>query len=83
MIGARARWLGPGVAFAVSLAADQVTKILARDHLTQGRPEVFIDGFWNWELAGNPGAAFSTFGDENRAQPTSPVRHNMSRKEGS
>ena len=59
----RARWLWPGVAFAVTVVLDQLTKILARDSLTLGRPSRFIDGYWDWELANNPGAAFSMFGD--------------------
>jgi signal peptidase II len=47
----------------VTLAADQGSKAWARDALTVGRPVPVIDGFWDWELAYNPGAAFSTFGD--------------------
>ncbi|HVV82054.1 MAG TPA: signal peptidase II [Kofleriaceae bacterium] len=60
---ARARWLAPGVAFAIALAADQSTKVLARHELTPGRVSPVIRGFWDWELAENPGAAFSTFSD--------------------
>lgn len=59
----RQRWLAPGIAFAVTLILDQLTKILARHELTLGRPTSVIDGYWDWELANNPGAAFSMFGD--------------------
>ena len=59
----RRRWLAPGVAFAVTMVFDQVTKVWARHNLTLGRPQKVIDGFWDWELAWNPGAAFSMFGD--------------------
>jgi signal peptidase II len=59
----RPRWLIPFVVVFVTLAADQGSKAWARDALTVGRPVAVIDGFWDWELAYNPGAAFSTFGD--------------------
>jgi signal peptidase II len=60
-----------------TLAADQGTKAWARrlplhpagcvqpaDLLAQrciGVPQPVVDGFWDWELAYNPGVAFSTF----------------------
>lgn len=59
----RARWLTPAVGFALALVLDQVTKVWARHALTLGRPSKLVDGFWDWELAENPGAAFSMFGD--------------------
>lgn len=62
-ISSSARWLVPTVVFAVSLVADQATKIWARGELTMGRPRPVVDGFWDWELAENRGAAFSMFGD--------------------
>ncbi len=62
-ISTRQRWLVPGIAFAVTLVFDQITKIWARAELTLGRPQSVIDGYWDWELAWNPGAAFSMFGD--------------------
>jgi signal peptidase II len=61
-ITARQRWLWPVAVFALTLGLDQLTKVLARDRLTLGRPSSVIQGFWDWELAENPGAAFSTFG---------------------
>lgn len=44
---------------AVLIALDQWTKHLAVEHLVFGQPVPFIDGFWNWTLAHNTGAAFS------------------------
>ena len=61
IITPRQRWLVPAVAFAGSIVLDQVTKIWARHELALGRPQAVIDGFWDWELAENPGAAFSMF----------------------
>lgn len=62
---------------AVTLAADQGSKVWARtlpvhpagcaqpDGLLAGRcigmPQPVVDGYWDWELAYNPGVAFSTF----------------------
>jgi signal peptidase II len=60
---ARARWLAPAIAFALTVVLDQVTKIWARGELQLGRRTSVIDGYWDWELAENPGAAFSMFGD--------------------
>ena len=62
-ISAAQRWLVAAVAFAASIVLDQLTKIWARSELTLGRPSKVIDGFWDWELAENPGAAFSMFSD--------------------
>lgn len=39
---------------------DQGTKEWARAELTVGQPEAVIDGYWDWELAMNDGAAFSS-----------------------
>ena len=62
-LSARGRWMTPGAAFALTLVLDQLTKVWARHALTLGRPTKLVDGFWDWELAENPGAAFSMFGD--------------------
>lgn len=39
---------------------DQGTKHIARESLTMGAPQPVVDGFWDWELAFNDGAAFSS-----------------------
>lgn len=39
---------------------DQASKDWARTHVT-ATPRPVIDGFWDWELAANTGAAFSSF----------------------
>jgi signal peptidase II len=65
------------VILVATLAADQGTKAWARtlpvhpagcvrpDGLLAGRcigmPQPVVDGYWDWELAYNPGVAFSTF----------------------
>jgi signal peptidase II len=46
------------VAF-VTLALDQSSKAWARGALHEGTREAVIDGYWDWELARNPGVAFS------------------------
>ena len=60
-----AKHLGRAVIFVAVLLCtagfDQGTKLVARDSLTIGAPEPVIDGFWDWELAYNDGAAFSSF----------------------
>src|SRR5690242_16062520 len=60
-----AKHLGRAVIFVAVLLCtagfDQGTKQIARDSLTMGAPEPVIDGFWDWELAYNDGAAFSSF----------------------
>ena len=57
------RWLVPGLVIVVALIADQGSKAWARGALVEGSPVPVIDGYWDWELAYNPGAAFSRFGD--------------------
>jgi signal peptidase II len=50
-----------GVFFALSLALDQWTKALAREHLRPRGPfnaKVVIDGFFNLRYSENPGVAF-------------------------
>ncbi len=49
-------WLGLS---AVLVAVDQWSKWLAVSRLEYGNPVPFIDGFWNWTLVHNYGAAFS------------------------
>jgi signal peptidase II len=49
-------WLGLS---ALLIALDQWTKSLAVAHLQFERPVPVIDGFWNWNLTHNTGAAFS------------------------
>lgn len=39
---------------------DQGTKEWARADLTVGQPQPVIEGYWDWELAMNDGAAFSS-----------------------
>jgi signal peptidase II len=39
---------------------DQGTKEWARSELVVGQPEAVVDGYWDWELAMNDGAAFSS-----------------------
>jgi signal peptidase II len=53
-------WLGLSV---VLIALDQFTKWLAITRLEYLRPVPFIDGFWNWTLVHNYGAAFSFLSD--------------------
>ncbi len=43
----------------VAVAADQITKAVARAALVPGRIEPFVPGFWDWQLAFNTGIAFS------------------------
>ena len=49
-------WLGLS---AVLVVVDQWSKWLAVAKLEYGNPVPFIDGFWNWTLVHNYGAAFS------------------------
>jgi signal peptidase II len=49
-------WLGLS---GVLLVLDQWAKWLATTSLEYARPVAFIDGFWNWTLVHNYGAAFS------------------------
>jgi signal peptidase II len=46
--------------FLLTAGFDQGTKEWART-LPDGVPQPVIHGFWDWELAHNPGAAFSSF----------------------
>lgn len=57
------RWRLFGIVAGITLVLDQVTKILARSALEAGESVPVIDGFWDWHLAYNTGAAFSMFGD--------------------
>lgn len=53
-------WLGLS---ALLLALDQLTKWIAVTRLEYLKPVPFIDGFWNWTLVHNYGAAFSFLSD--------------------
>ena len=48
---------------AVLIALDQWTKWIALERLEFATPVPFIDGFWNWMLVYNYGAAFSFLAD--------------------
>lgn len=57
-----------GLVFAGAIAADQLTKFWARaalpvDGAGHGIPVPVIDGYWDWLLAANDGAAFSMLED--------------------
>ncbi|HEU0032294.1 MAG TPA: signal peptidase II [Kofleriaceae bacterium] len=71
----RTRWLGFVAIVSFWLAFDQGTKAWARtlpvdpagcafsglaEHRCAGVPQPVIDGVWDWELAANTGAAFSS-----------------------
>lgn len=58
-IGRRA-WVVFGVVLLVTFAFDQGSKAWART-LPLHEPQAFVAGYWDWELAMNPGAAFSSF----------------------
>lgn len=47
-------WLSAGL-----IGLDQLSKWLVLTHLVYLQPVVVIDGFWNWTLVHNTGAAFS------------------------
>ncbi|GAB2658831.1 signal peptidase II [Arenimonas aestuarii] len=53
-------WLGLS---GVLVALDQWSKWLAMATLEYGNPVPFIEGFWNWTLVHNFGAAFSFLSD--------------------
>lgn len=53
-------WLGLS---ALLVAIDQWTKAVALAALEYLKPVPFIDGFWNWTLVHNYGAAFSFLSD--------------------
>jgi signal peptidase II len=57
------RFVVPVAVVLLTLFADQASKAWARSALPAGQPVSVIDGYWDWELAFNPGAAFSMFGD--------------------
>lgn len=75
-LGRRA-WIVFGVVLAITFAFDQSSKAWARTlpvqpvdcvipggliaHTCGGIPQVVVAGYWDWELAMNPGAAFSSF----------------------
>ncbi len=42
----------------LAVAADQITKALARGRLVPGHPVSFIADLWDWELSFNTGSAF-------------------------
>jgi signal peptidase II len=61
----------------LSLVADQVTKLWARNSLptgtlldgrTYGLPVEVIPNFWDWRLSHNPGAAFGIFSNTDNAR---------------
>lgn len=77
------RRLGFAIVVLVVVAFDQGSKAWARTlptspadcgvaalaaHRCAGVPQPVVDGFWDWELAENPGAAFSSFTGEAAAQ---------------
>lgn len=45
------------------IGLDQWSKWLAVEHLIYRQPVPFVDGFWNWTLTHNTGAAFSFLAD--------------------
>lgn len=47
--------------FILTTGFDQGSKEWARSSLQLHEPQPVIAGFWDWELAMNPGAAFSSF----------------------
>jgi signal peptidase II len=47
--------------FAVLLALDQITKVIAYTQLEEGVPVPVVPGFFNFTLVYNPGAAFGLF----------------------
>jgi signal peptidase II len=75
-LGRRA-WIVFGLVLAITCAFDQGSKAWARTlpvhpascaipgdliaHTCGGVPQTVIPGYWDWELAMNPGAAFSSF----------------------
>src|SRR5262245_55348202 len=54
--------------FICTTGFDQGSKEWART-LPPGQPQAVIDGLWDWELAKNPGVAFSTFQNLGEAGP--------------
>jgi signal peptidase II len=55
----RRAWIVFATVLALTLAFDQGSKAWART-LPLHSPQTVISGYWDWELASNPGAAFSS-----------------------
>ncbi len=55
--------IGRVILFVLVLVLDQWTKFLAIQHLSLGDPVPVFEGFFNFTLVYNPGAAFGMFGD--------------------
>src|SRR5262245_56790586 len=49
------------IACALTLIADQLSKIWARGALVYGRSVPFLGSVWDWELSFNTGSAFGLF----------------------
>jgi len=80
----RAKWVLFAIVGALSLVADQLTKIIARHSLAEpgcvvpddivARPNDcahlhgVVNGFWDWHLSMNPGSAFGLFSSQNGAR---------------
>lgn len=71
------RWKIFTIVGLLSLIADQITKIWARNELptftvpdgrTFGKAVEVIPNFWDWRLSFNPGSAFGLFGDTSGAR---------------
>ncbi|MBT8492065.1 MAG: signal peptidase II [Deltaproteobacteria bacterium] len=56
------RWRLFVIVAGITLVLDQASKIFVRSALELGESVTVIDGFWDWHLAYNTGAAFSMFG---------------------
>lgn len=56
------------VLFLCTTGFDQASKEWANHALSPGVREPVINGYWDWELAKNPGAAFSSFSSITGAQ---------------
>jgi signal peptidase II len=57
----RRAWLLFALVLVISLGLDQGSKAWARGNLPPDRVESVVDGWWDWNLVKNPGAAFSSF----------------------
>ncbi len=57
----RRRFLRVGIAVALIVAADQITKSIAVDRLTRGVPVRVVGSLVQFDLASNSGGAFSSF----------------------
>ena len=55
----RRAWIVFATVLVITLVFDQGTKAWARGALELHRPQAVIENVWDWELAYNPGAAFS------------------------